>query len=47
MKERTLREIVDILSHHPEEYLDAPVVECVVKVKINGSIEKYKYPKDK
>ena len=47
MKERTLKEIIEFLSHHPEEYLNAPVLECIIKVKINGGIEEYKYPKNK
>ena len=47
MENWKLREIIDLLSHHPEEYLDASVVECIIKVKINGELKEYKYPKDK
>ena len=47
MEKRTLKDMIDILSHHPEEYLNAPVVECVIKVKMNGGVEEYKYPKSK
>ena len=47
MEERTLKEIIDFLGHHPEEYLNAPVVECTIKVRINGGIEEYKYHKSK
>ena len=45
MEERTLKEILDFLSHHPEEYLNAPIVECTIKVRIHGQIEEYHYPK--
>ena len=41
------KEVLDFLSHHPEEYLNAPVVECVIKVRIHEQIEEYKYPKSK
>lgn len=43
MNERTLKEVLDFLSHHPKEYLDAPVVECTIKVRINGQVEEYNY----
>lgn len=46
MDGRTLKEVLDFLSHHPKEYLDAPVVEYTIKVRIHGQIEEYKYPKD-
>lgn len=45
MEERKLKEILDFLSHQPKEYLDAPVVKCIIRVRINGDVEEYKYPK--